>query len=114
MRTTKATKLSQASKASSVPEHDILRVFDYWMTVMDKTRRAVLSEERRILIGAAIHDYGLESCLEAVRGCSVSPFHMGANKQRKRYDTLELIFRNADKIERFIQIADENPEVEPF
>lgn len=81
---------------------------------MSKNARAALSEERRILIGAAIHDYGVADCKEAIRGCSVSPFHMGANKQRKRYDRLELIFRNAEKIESFIQVAEENPEVEPF
>ena len=114
MRTTKATKLSQVSKASSVPEEHILQVFDYWKIVMNKSRRAVLSDERRILIGAAIHDYGLESALEAIRGCSMSSFHMGGNKQRKRYDSLELIFRNAEKVEGFLQIADENPFVEPF
>ena len=39
---------------------------------------------------------------------------MGGNKQRKRYDSLDLIFRNADKIEGFLQIAEDNPFVEPF
>ena len=81
---------------------------------MNKQQRALLSEERRILIGAAIHDYGLASVEEAIRGCSLSAFHMGANKQRKRYDSLDLILRNSETIERFLQIAEENPYVEPF
>jgi len=113
MRTTKGTKLSQVSKARSVSPDDIASVFDYWKTVMSK-KRAVLSEEREILIGAAIHDYGVNETREAIRGCSVSAFHMGGNKQRKRYDSLELILRNADKIEYFLQLAEDNPEVEPF
>ena len=65
--------------------------------------------------GYASHEKDtLEGVMEAVRGCSLSPFHMGANKQRKRYDSLDLILRNADKIEGFLQIAEENPFVEPF
>ena len=114
MRTTKETKRSQVEKAGSVSPDLITEVFTYWKTTMQKNARAALSEERRILIGAAIHDYGVADCKEAIRGCSVSPFHMGANKQRKRYDSLELIFRNTEKIEGFIQVAEENPEVDPF
>lgn len=112
-RTSKETVQSRPVKAATVAESDIQKVFDYWIVVMGR-KRAVLSPERKILIGAAIHDYGLDGCMEAVRGCSVSPFHMGANRQRKRYDSLDLIFRNSDTIERFIQIAEENPYVEPF
>lgn len=113
-RTKSETKRSRPQKAATVPEEHIERVFDYWRLTMNKASRAVLSPERKELIGAAIHDYGLEGVMEAVRGCSLSPFHMGANKQRKRYDSLDLILRNADKIEGFLQIAEENPFVEPF
>lgn len=113
-RTTSETKKSQPLKAATVPSEQIEQVFDYWRLTMNKTGRAVLSPERRILIGAAIHDYGLENAMEAIRGCSMSAFHMGANKQRKRYDSLELIFRNTEKVEAFLQVAEENPYVEPF
>ncbi len=113
-RTKSETKRSRPQKAAAVPEEQIEQVFDYWRMIMGKANRAVLSPERKELIGAAIHDYGLENVLEAVRGCSLSPFHMGANKQRKRYDSLDLILRNSDKIEGFLQVAEENPFVEPF
>lgn len=112
-RTTSETKKSRPAKASTIAPEQIEQVFDYWKTLMEK-KRAVLSPERRELIGAAVHDYGMESILEAVRGCSMSSFHMGGNKQRKRYDSLELILRNSDKIEFFLQVAEENPYVEPF
>lgn len=112
-RTTSETKKSRPIKASTIPDEQIEQVYDYWKLLLDK-KRAVLSPERRELIGAAIHDYGIEGAMEAIRGCSLSPFHMGGNKQRKRYDSLELIFRNSDKIEFFLQIADDNPYVEPF
>ena len=113
-RTTSETKKSRPIKAATVPPEQIEQVFEYWKLVMEKANRAILSPERKELIGAAIHDYGLESAMEAIRGCSMSAFHMGANKQRKRYDTLELIFRNTEKVEYFLQVAEENPYVEPF
>ena len=113
-RTTKETKQSRPAKAATVAPDLIVYVFEYWRDTMGKQKRAIFSEERRLLIGAAIHDYGTETVMEAIRGCSLSAFHMGANKQRKRYDSLDLILRNSDNIERFVQIADENPAAEPF
>ena len=113
-RTKSETKKSRPAKAATIPEEQIEQVFAYWKLIMNKADRAVLSPERKELIGASIHDYGLEGVMEAIRGCSLSPFHMGANKQRKRYDSLDLILRNADKIEGFLQVAEENPFVEPF
>jgi hypothetical protein len=113
-KTSRETVKSRPTKAAAVDPASIDQVFEYWRLVMSKQKRALLSEERRILIGAAIHDYGIETVLEAIRGCSLSAFHMGANKQRKRYDSLDLILRNTDSIERFLQIAEENPYVEPF
>jgi hypothetical protein len=113
-RTKSETKKSRPAKAASVPEEQIEHVFAYWKLVMNKADRALLSPERKELIGASIHDYGIEGVMEAIRGCSLSPFHMGANKQKKRYDSLDLILRNADKIEGFLQVAEENPYVEPF
>ena len=114
MRTKNETVASRPVKAAKIPPEQIEHVFAYWREIMVKANRAILSPERRDLIGSAIHDYTLEGVLEAIRGCSLSPFHMGANKQRKRYDSLDLILRNTDTIERFLQIAEENPYVEPF
>jgi hypothetical protein len=114
MRTKNETVASRPAKAAKIPPEQIEHVFAYWREIMVKANRAILSPERRDLIGSAIHDYTLEGVLEAIRGCSLSPFHMGANKQRKRYDSLDLILRNTDTIERFLQIAEENPYVEPF
>jgi hypothetical protein len=113
-RASSETKKSRPAKAASVPPEQIEQVFEYWKLVMEKADRAILSPERRELIGAAIHDYGLDNVLEAIRGCSLSSFHMGGNKQKKRYDSLDLILRNSDKIEGFLQVAEENPYVEPF
>lgn len=80
-----------------------MRVFDEWVRWCKSSRgpRPALNEERIVTIGAAIADYGVETCVNAVVGCSYSDWHMGQNPQGKKYNDIELIFRNAQNIERF-------------
>ena len=92
---------SQSKKAKTVSDEAIQIVWDYWVTVMG-SNRAVLDNARKILIGASIHDYGIEGCKQAVDGCASSPFHMGVNQQQVKYNGIGLIFRNAEKTEDFI------------
>jgi len=97
-------KQQQRRKAALVPEHEILQVYGHWILVMrpGKKRVPTLDEKRRLKVAAAIADYGVEECKRAIDGCARSDFHMGRNKQKKRYDDLELILRDQDHIERFL------------
>lgn len=103
----KSRKQSRRAKASGIAPENILEVFEAWVRWCKSTRgpKPAMSEERVILIGAAIHDYGLKTCLDAVLGCSLSDWHMGQNPQGKRYNDIELIFRNAQNIERFADMG---------
>lgn len=112
-RTSSKTIKARPEKASKVSPEEIEDVFEFWKKTMQR-RRTLLSEERKILLGAAIFDYGVDECKDAIRGCSLSAFHMGANKQRRRYDSLELIFRNSDRIESFRDLAQEHGPANPF
>lgn len=107
-------KLSAERKASTVVESDILQVFDYWISVCKPTarRKPVLDEKRRIAIGAAIHDYGIEQCKNAIQGCTMSDFHMGRNKANKRYDDVELILRDSQHIEQFLELFEKTEAVD--
>lgn len=100
--------VGQAAKARTVADADIQKVFDFWVTTLrsNKSSRTRLDDKRKLFIGAAIHDYGIDDCMKAITGCSKSPFHMGANRNKKRYDSLELIFRDADHIEKFCDITE--------
>jgi hypothetical protein len=81
---------------------DACAVFDCWRETMDKPR-AVLDRKRVALIENALAlGYSTDDLCKAVRGCSKSPFHMGMNDRRTRYDSLELILRNAEKIDDFM------------
>ena len=41
----------------------------------------------------------------AIDGCHVSPFHDGQNDQGRKYQTLELIMRDASKVTQFVELA---------
>lgn len=101
-------RLSKELKTSSVAESDISQVFEYWIEICKNSsrRRPVLDEKRKIAIGAAIHDYGVEQCKNAIMGCTLSDFHMGRNKANKRYDDVELILRDSRHVEQFLEMYD--------
>ena len=111
-RPVSAQKLSRSKKATSASDAEIQQLWDYWVSKMRATskRKPVLDLSRRQFIGAAIFDYELQGCLDAIDGCSISEFHMGRNKMNKRYDSIELIFRDAEHIEKFHDILDKSTE----
>lgn len=94
-------------------ESDLVReVFDHWVIELRSNQRGpqpVLSEPRRKLIKKALSDYGIDNCKLAIDGCKRSDWHMGENPSGKRYNDIELIFRNSRNIERFIDMAFSSP-----
>lgn len=111
-RPASAQKLSRSKKAMSVPASDVQQLWDYWVSKMrmDSKRKPVLDDTRRQYLGAALYDHGMDGCIDAVDGCALSEFHMGRNKMNKRYDSVELIFRDAEHIEKFQEILDKSKE----
>lgn len=99
----KKRAVSRREKAAAISPEEVLKVFGEWVRWCKSGRgpKPVLNEERIVIIGAAIADYGLQTCIDAVIGCSYSDWHMGQNPQGKKYNDIELIFRNAQNIEKF-------------
>lgn len=85
----------------------ILQVWDlhcelFWS---GRGRKPRLTDERSKLITVAINQYGADTVKQAVRGCSLSPWHMGQNPSGTRYTDIELILRDAGHIERFANLT---------
>jgi hypothetical protein len=100
---------SKREKADSVPPDDVATVWNEWIVVhREGTRKPAFTEDRRILVACAIHDFGVHACIEAIHGCKMSPFHQGDNDRGRKYDDVGLILRNAEKVERFCEIYREN------
>lgn len=83
---------------------EVNEVFDYWLATLRTSNRGlrpVLTDKRRKIIERAIGWYGVDGCKLAIDGCKSSAFHMGDNPGGKKYDSIELILRDAEHIERF-------------
>ena len=95
----------QQQKAEKIDSALVDQVYQYWCSTMrpGRTRVPALDAKRYLKVAAAVADYGVDDCMRAIRGCAASDFHMGRNKQNKRYDDLELIFRDQDHVERFLE-----------
>lgn len=83
------------------PSSVIKSIFEHWQKVMSHPR-AKLDNNRKNLIRIALEkDYTEDDLKLAIDGCSSSPYHMENN-----YDGLGLILRNAEKIEKFMGMAE--------
>ena len=79
----------------------IQQVFQNWQTVMGYLE-AHLDPKRQKLIGNALKwGYSVEALCEAIQGCALTPHNQGHNDRGERYDSLKIILRSADQIDRF-------------
>ncbi len=83
----------------------VTQIFAYWQKTMSSPK-SVLDTNRKGLITKALKNYSATEICKAIRGCSKSPHNMGQNDQKTKYNGLGLILRNAEKIDRFIQLDD--------
>ena len=79
---------------------DELDVWECWR-VECRHPKAVLTRARLKLIRQWLPVYGVARLQRAIRGCSRSPHHQGKNDRHTRFDSLELILRDAQHIESF-------------
>ena len=79
---------------------DEFQVFEHWRIHCDH-RGARATKERKKLIAKWLKVYSVLELQHAIEGCGESPFHRGANDRHTRYDSLELILRDAKHIEDF-------------
>ena len=94
---TKARKMA----FTKVSPGEVETLFAFWREALGK--KALLSDERRAILAWAILNYGMETCEMAIKGCTMSDWHMGRNPNNIRYDSVELIFRSAEKVEWFVE-----------
>lgn len=94
-----------AGVAESKHADDVQAVFEHWKTVMAKPRAKLDDARRRLIQRAMKGGYTVDDLKKAIDGCRASPFHMGDNTQRTKYNGLDLILRNSEKIDGFMEKA---------
>jgi uncharacterized phage protein (TIGR02220 family) len=101
-------KVSPPSKEEK-RKAEVEEIFNYWKSVMANPH-AKLTDDRKTKISARLDEkYTVEQIKQAIDGCKASPFHMGDNDKRQRYNDFDLICRNGAKLEGFISRADPPP-----
>jgi hypothetical protein len=90
-----------------VPKHDpAFKVFEHWRTVMKKGPATKFDAKRRRAVEARLREgRAVEDLMRAIDGCAASPFHMGQNDRRRRFNDLELICRDGPHVEQTIEGA---------
>ena len=92
---------------NGAPLEDVQALFDFWKTTFNKRASTVLDDKRKDKLATALRHYGMDTCKHAILGCSMSDFHMGNNNRNKVYNDLTLIFRNAEKVEAFVEVYEQ-------
>jgi len=100
-----STENTQEINKQEIPA---FRVFECWKETM-KRPKAKLDLNRTKAINARLADgYSVDDLCVAVHGCAESEFHMGANDRNTTYNQIELICRDAQHVDRFIAIAQDD------
>lgn len=87
----------------------VLRIFEFWQEKMEKPR-SKFTPERQMKILARLKDgYSEEDCLKAVENCAKDPWHRGENPEGKEHVSINLIFRNGEKLEYFRDMVFKGP-----
>lgn len=89
----------------------VREVFAYWQAIMNSPRSALDAKRTRLIAAALKLGYSVADLKRAIDGCRVSPFHMGQNEKGTKFNGLDLIMRNAEKIDQFIAFADAPPKL---
>jgi len=90
----------------------ILQIWHFYLDThyVGKGRKPRFSEERGKLITVAVNMFDSSTVKDAIRGCALSPWHMGQNPSGTVYNSLDLILRDSKHIEMFanLTVADDN------
>lgn len=87
-------------------------VFDFWREQLSNARSRLDDKRRKAILARFRDGYTVEDLQLAVMGCKASEFHNGANDRGRRYVSIELICRDADHVDSFIEIAEKAAGVE--
>lgn len=87
----------------------INEIFEYWQEVMSHPKAKLDKHRQRAINQSLKLGYSIADLKQAIDGCAKTPFNMGQNDRQQIYDDINLIFRDAERIERFMNNASDNP-----
>jgi hypothetical protein len=79
-------------------------VFGHWRKEFDHPK-AQLDPKRTKLITDALKAYPEADLIASISGYKNSPYHMGKNESKTKYDSIELFLRDAKRIDQGLSFA---------
>ncbi len=108
-RASKSCEKHISKKATDIVSSQVKTIFEHWKVTLNHPN-AKLDRKRIAVIKKALKLGYMDSQLcEAITGCSLTPYILGDNNQGQRYDSIELILRDAEHIDRFLHNASHPP-----
>jgi hypothetical protein len=97
---------TSGSRQNDGRQNDAANVFAFWVEHLGKRSDVKFrGTKRERNVKARLADgYSVDQLCDAIRGCKLSPHHMGKNDTGTVYDDLELICRDAMKVDQFLAI----------
>lgn len=105
---TEFKKIYKKSFEIEKEENGALQVFDYWFRKSPGAHTDNFDGYRKKYISKMLKYFSVDDLKLAIDGCYLSPYHMGENKNNAIIDSVDIIFKNVDTVERLISIA-KNP-----
>ena len=110
----KGIDIRQVEQAQPVSvSQNVLDVFAYWQTKLNHPK-AKLDNKRKRKIESALKLHSTGDLKRAIEGCSKSKFHLGENDSGTKYDGIDLIFRDAEHIEKFMALSQQSQPKTPL
>lgn len=91
------------------PDAEVIEVFRSWQEILDHPHAVLDAKRCKRIRQALAMGYSVSQLCDAILGCSYTPHNMGDNEQGQRYDAVQVIFRDADQIDRFMRNAHNPP-----
>jgi len=91
--------------AWSVAEQ-IRQVFDHWRVTLGHARARLDATRSRTVRAMLEAGYSVDDLKLAIDGCACSDWHRGKNDRSTVYDGLGLICRDAEHVDRFMEIGE--------
>lgn len=78
-------------------------IFNHWKVTMNQPQAIMDKNRKKVITSGLDAGFSVEQLCNAITGCSRTPYNMGNNPEKQRFDGLKVIFRDAEQIERFIR-----------
>ena len=82
---------------------NIVELFEFWKVTLCHEKSRLDAKREKAIKNALSLGYTIDDLKAAIVGCSKTPHNMGQNDRGEKYDSIDLIFRDADHIDRFIR-----------